>query len=333
MRNSKKNIIFFVIATILVFYVILRGEFREILKILSTVNLYWIFTGIIAISISWLFKSLVMHRILNSYKKQSFIKTLKLMLITIFFNGITPFATGGQPFQIYYLTKEKHDIKDSTSSVFQYTIIFQIALVIMSTILMGSNLIFNFINIKSTIFILVICGYIMNFLVLFGLLGIVYSSKIKVFITKHVINFLGFIKLLKNPENAKEKTEGEVEKFELTLKIFLKNKKSFIISVFIMCIGIILEYLVAYFVFLSLEMPATYDFIQIIIGMSYIVVLTAAIPIPGSIGGAEYAFYSSFGSIFGKEGTLTASIVWRFISFYLFLIIGYITLLFYREEK
>ena len=31
-----------------------------------------------------------------------------------FFNGITPFATGGQPFQIYALSKKKVDLSTST---------------------------------------------------------------------------------------------------------------------------------------------------------------------------------------------------------------------------
>ena len=55
----------------------------------------------------------------------------KLSLATMFFNGITPFATGGQPMQLYYFKKEGVSLTESSNIILQNSILYQIALIMM----------------------------------------------------------------------------------------------------------------------------------------------------------------------------------------------------------
>ena len=76
------------------------------------------------------FKSLVTYNIINSFKKFEFKKTFFIQIITFFFNAITPFSSGGQPFQVYMFNKSGNSLIDSTNTVVQETIIHQIALLV-----------------------------------------------------------------------------------------------------------------------------------------------------------------------------------------------------------
>lgn len=58
-----------------------------------------------------------------------------------------------------------------------------------------------------------------------------------------------------------------------------------------------------------------------ILRQALLYVSVAFIPTPGSAGGAEAVFLMMFGSVFGA-GTPVAMIIWRFIIFYLILILG-----------
>ena len=57
-----------------------------------------------------LLRALSLHLVIKNFKKDfKFFNTAKNLLITQFFNGVTPFSSGGQPAQIYFLKKEGVD--------------------------------------------------------------------------------------------------------------------------------------------------------------------------------------------------------------------------------
>ena len=65
------------------------------------------------------------------------------MITTQFFHAITPFAAGGQPWQIYKLKKDGLTLAESTNVVIQDFIAYQIALVFLGLCAITSNYIFN----------------------------------------------------------------------------------------------------------------------------------------------------------------------------------------------
>ena len=49
----------------------------------------------------------------SKYEDFSFIEALKVAFVGVFFSAITPSSTGGQPMQLYYMTKDKIKISES----------------------------------------------------------------------------------------------------------------------------------------------------------------------------------------------------------------------------
>ena len=50
--------------------------------------------------------------------------------------------------------------------------------------------------------------------------------------------------------------------------------------------------------------------------------ITAFVPIPGASGGSEGVYFMLFSPILGTIGTPTTMLIWRFITYYLGLIVG-----------
>ena len=57
-------------------------------------------------------------------KKLKFQQIFQLTLITQFFNGITPFSSGGQPMEVYYLSKSGIKPAKGTNIILQNFIFF-----------------------------------------------------------------------------------------------------------------------------------------------------------------------------------------------------------------
>ena len=132
MKNKKyiinTSIIF--IITIVVLYIALKDNFNKTLDIIFNANKVLIVLGIILLLMAYLLQSYGLYKIAKEYNKELKFKDIfKQIVIVQFFNGITPFSTGGQPMQVYMLNKSGLSIANSTITILQNSILFQVALV------------------------------------------------------------------------------------------------------------------------------------------------------------------------------------------------------------
>ena len=109
--------------------------------------------------------------------------TFILMCSAQFFNAITPFSSGGQPFQIYLLKKQGIKVTDSGNALLQNFFTYQLALIIMGTFAVVTNSFLHIIPSTSLLKNIVLIGYIVNIIVLILLfsLGRAKNLNTKVF--------------------------------------------------------------------------------------------------------------------------------------------------------
>ena len=79
-------------------------------------------------------KAYIIYKCVNEKDKLSFKEAVKHNLITQFFNGITPFSTGGQPMEIYMIAEHNIKVSKATSVTIENFIFYQTALVIYGAI-------------------------------------------------------------------------------------------------------------------------------------------------------------------------------------------------------
>ena len=331
-NNFIINILIILIVLIIVLYFSLKDDYVAIINAIQNMKMIYI---IIAILVLIIYRALISytHYLLIKQNNEHipYLKMLQINFIILFFHGVTPFAGGGQPMEVYYLHKEGIGVTKATNITLQNFIMFQISLVLTGIIALVYNRIFKLFPNNQLISQLVVLGFLINFLILIATYVISFGKRINKFILEKGIHFLAKIKIIKKEAEVQERFKDYITRFQKNALVF-KNKKHLIIKyVFINTLGLIILY----------AMPAAIaaglgESISIPIAMTttaYVMIIGSYVPIPGGTGGIEYSFMF-FYSTFIKGSILNAiMLVWRFVSYYLGMIIGAIALALYGKKE
>ena len=334
MKNKILNYLLLLLVTVLVLFFSLKDNYKETLSILGTLNKWWLIVGFLLLFGYWFFKAIALHKIVGKFKNDfSFKTSFRFILEINFFNAITPFASGGQPFEIYSLRKEKIKMADCTTIVIQQFVVYQIALVLLGIIAIISNHMFHIFPNNGVLKNLVTIGFILNALVTLVLFLLAFTKKTNKFIVNKVINLLHKLRIVKNKEKQTEKFNKYINELYDGTKLLLKDKASFVGMIFINFIGLICSYLVPLAILYGTGDYTSFNGLQSIVASAYVMLMGSFVPIPGGTGGLEYGFIKFYGN-FIKGSVLTAiMITWRVITYYIPMIIGAIAFSMKKKEK
>lgn len=324
----KKNIINFlilIVITILVLYLSLRNNYIEIINTIKNMNLLLFLLAIIVFILYVFIKSIIMKIVVNNFKKDYTLKkSFRMGLETNFFHAITPFATGGQPYEIYRLNKDGISIINAANISIQNFIIYQTALVLLGIFAVTYNYIFKLYPDITLLKNLVLIGFIINFLVIVVLFSITYFKKGNKVVINFIINILSKLKIIKNKEEKINQFEKYLSDFNDGAKILLKNKKKFIMLILLQLLSLSLLYLVPYFIIKGVGLNIS--IVNVIVTSAYVMLIGAFVPIPGGTGGLEYGFISFYGNFITGPKINAIMLIWRFVTYYFGMILGAIIL-------
>lgn len=327
MKNKKLNLSLLILALSLVLYFTLKDNFSSIMHELSKVNILIFALAIFVFILSLMIKSVSLQIFIKEHKKNySFKSAFCLTLIGQFLNGITPFSTGGQPFQVYLLKKDGHRISDSTSAMVKDSIAYQVALLIMGIFSITLNLVLKTIPINSRLTPLIIIGFIINIMVLLFLFMIIRMRKTTLSLINKLLLILNKIRK-KNTDQLKKRIEKGLDNFYNCYEELRKNKKQFIITVLTNVINLTLLYMIPYIIFKSLN-TNTLDIMRSIMLTSFVMLMGNFVPIPGATGGIEYGFIKFFGIFNTNISVISgAMLLWRFVTYFFGMLMGFIMLI------
>ena len=332
--SKKKKIINFIIlfiAVALVLFFTLKDDFKDIIYEISNINI-WIYILVILIFlISHFFKSLGLYTFLNEYKKYTIKNSYELTLISLFLNGVTPFQTGGQPFQIYLLRKGGMRVTDSTNAMIKDSIAYQIALLLVAILALLFNIKLDVCEHSKYLILAVLFGFIINSVVLFLLLFVICAKKTGYKILNNLINFIFKFKITKKYVSSKEKLKESLNYFYENRNSIANNKKNFIIGTMFHIIHLITLYFLPVLIFKS--MGVKIGILTSFTCVAFVMLIGNFIPIPGATGGIEYGFLQFFGKYVTGALLSSGMLLWRFATYFFGLIVGSIILLFKREDN
>lgn len=336
-NSMKKKIINYsliLIATGLVLFFSLKDNYKEILDVVSKLDKRWLLVAFMLISSYWFFKAIAFKKIIKNFKKEyRFRDCFKFILQVNFFNAITPFASGGQPFEIYTLKKDNIKMADVTTIVIQQFVVYQIALVSLGLMAIGANNMFHMFPNNSVLKHLVTIGFIANTLVTVVLFLLAFTRKTNKFIITKIIHLLGKLKIVKNVDKQENKFNNYINDLHDGTKKLLENKLSFIGMILANFIGLICLYLVPLAILYATGDYTSFNGLQSVVASAYVMLIGSFVPIPGGTGGLEYGFIRFYGN-FIKGSVLTAiMITWRFITYYIPMIIGAIAVNIKKKVK
>ena len=305
----------------------------ELAKAFSELSVLPLLAAVLCMVFYWLGETLTVHVLLKKhFADQKFGDTLCLTMGGLYFGAITPFSSGCQPFQAYYLSKKGRDVGVAASVLLTKFIVYQCALVSLGTVLLCLRWQF-FRAAVPGFYRLVLAGYAINLAILVVLFFLGLFRGLSDNICRFFIKLGAKLRLVKKPEETLAKAEDALEMFHQTFRNMRKNVPVLLLAFVCSVLELCAFFSISYFVYRAFGLTGT-DLITIVAAQSFVLVIASIVPIPGAEIGAEESYYYLFRNFYPEAGQVKiALVIWRLISYYLTLIVGFAFALHIRRVK
>ncbi len=307
----------------------------ELLDILSEGWKYFLF-GLFALFLAYLFKALKLSILCKPLSGKFHFKTcFETGIIGHYYNYVTPLAVGGQPFEIYHLSKHGvHGGVASSLPIATYVlnqfafVILGIAFMIMfkyNTLGMSSELYGTF---PITFTVMAIVGLVLCFITPFLIFIFCLMPRFGALLVHFAIFIGGKLRLIRNPKKTTYKfIKNIVHNTQCLKKIFTKPIPAILCFILSFCEHIasasIAYFALKTFGFNSGESNVVLEWIQIVQIVMMLTYAISFIPTPGNAGAADLSFYLLFSTSLAAGLAFPAMVLWRMMGFYSFIVIGF----------
>ncbi len=328
--NGKKIALFVlygIIAALLLITVLSLNDLPSIIEQLKNVDVTCVFYAILMVIV---YLSLYPLSLCILTKARgcdiSFGTTYTIAMTEHFFNGITPLATGGQPFQAHSYSRAKVKISESTGLLLTNLLIY---MMVTTGFSLTGLFFFDILtaNIDSWWIPIIIVGYSLNFMVLVVIVLLGTSRKLRAALVRFIY-FLCKFKIFKWLEPKAESLTQYFEQVQQAFYDLMKKKSAFFLALLTKILSFAFLYVSTYFILLALNVPAhPSEMFLVLSGTSFAITAVGFIPTPGASGGVE----GSAGQVFKciiiymtagvtvSEAVAVANgvmLIWRLISYY-----------------
>ena len=244
-----------------------------------------------------------------------------------YYDCITPSGAGGQPFQIWHLHSKGYSNGAASAMpltgfvTMQYGFVFLCAFVFIF-----NNGAISSVPLKIAAYIGMFTYSIVPTMIILTAVSPSTSAKMINFF----VNLGAKIKIIKKPEELKQKVETSLNEYAECLR---KIEKSKVLLVTLFVLSFIFQVAmcsIPYFVIHTFG--GNLGFIQSLSMCTFVMASVTIIPTPGNSGAAEGSFYILFNEL-DTYGLFWSMLVWRALCYYSFIIIGVIIYLYGAIEK
>lgn len=330
MKKNKYNILILFVLTVLILFFTLKDDLDDIVINLLNTNLLYILLILLILVISDLIKAYIFYKAAKINRiNYSYLDSIKLIVISHFFDGITPFASGGQAYQILKLKNRNINYSNGIGLIFFNFCLFQFSFVILSGIAIVLNIIFKFFVLTPLFNKVLLIGYLINIVIAFIVGIIFFKKKAGIKSITNILKFFNKIKILK--ENLYNKLINNFNSVSNAVSNIKKDRRNVVKMLILNMLFLITFYSVPFLVFMSLGISDINMFISLLVYM-HVALISSYVPMPGGTIGFEYTFLTLFGLFISGSILKAGMLLWRFLTYYLLMIVGFVTFIISKKE-
>ena len=267
-------------------------------------------------------------------------------IVEHYYNNVTPLAMGGQSFAIMHLSK--HGFRTGTATSMTISTFFMhqlgfVALGIFTLVSMSPSV--NLFNIPESMLSTFGAGLVRSaatvglfFCMIMPVLVILFAifPRVCAKLVALVLAILGKLKLVKDAKLTTYKTLKTVVHNAKCLKKIGSNFLVLIVAFIVSLLeqfasGAIAFFTLCFFGY-SWTQPLLISYLQIVQICTLLSAAVSFIPTPGNTGAADLTFYEIFKSGLVRGLAFPAMIIWRILSYYSYLIVGFIFTILKRKS-
>ena len=281
-----------------------------------SVNWVWIVVALVFSYLIVFVESFRMRKImLETTGRKEYRLCLKIYFLERFYNMLTPFMSGGRPYVVWYLHKNKFTVAQNTSLVVSHYIVGRIAWQLITGIILVS-LIHLLTQLEGE-------GIVLSAIII----GIVFNIALSAFFIFTALNrfipeklgalgvFLLFkIQIVKDKNKAKRNTNETLWKFRIAVRRMFRNKRLVVKTILMSSFAHLLHYLMIVPIYASLWGWDWSVIPLLLLGIVLTDYIASFIPLPGGTGGMELFFLSIFSVLMGAPQIFVALVFWRVLT-------------------
>lgn len=315
-RNLFGIITVLLSAIILLVFLFASDGIASLQEIGPSLSVPWLLLAIGLSAGTWVLEGLTLNLFCKILCPQwTFRYSLDIGLLGILYSALTPFSTGGQPMQIFYMKRLGMDVGKSGSVIAMKTLVYQVIMVLSALLMVVMRLGFFQREVSNFSFVTVI-GVLCNSTFIGLLLLFTISRKGTEKILKSGLHLLHRIHLCKNPEDRYRRINEQLMLFHNGARIMGKKRRVYLAGTLLTVIQIFVGYLVPYCLYRSFGFSGQ-DVLTIMAAQAFVTMISAFVPLPGASGGAEGSFYLFFSMFFTGGTIVPAMVLWRAITYYM----------------
>ena len=308
---------------VLCIWLLKQYSIQALWKMMLGMRPLWILAALGLMVVYWVFESLGLHLAVSRFvPTQNPGDTFCATMIGQFFDCITPFSSGGQPMQAWYLVKKGVSLSFASCSLLIKFIVYQFVLTIYSalTLLLCFK---SFAGRISSIGWLIFVGFGVNLLVITGLLCLGFLRRPTEKVLYGSVSMLKKVKLISEQaaSKAKERIQKELMEFYEGFAQIRQDIGGILAMSALTAVQLTAFFLIPLCIFYAFGLGKA-DVLLMICAGAFVLNFTSFIPLPGAAAGAEIGFHTIFSIFFPTHILSVAILFWRLLTFYLPICVG-----------
>ena len=341
-KQRRKNIAWGVIAAVIIACVIsvlfqlsqtlAGGDAATFAEVMRGMN-WWLLLPVAALFIIMFVMETLKFTILGKTGGYplSFGKGAKVALVGKFYECITPFSSGGQPMQIYYMYRQGIPATAATSVTMVKYGIHMLGFTFVAALVMGLGVPqLSAIPDEAMRTTVLVCGWVgfgINAFIPVFVTIVVFLPGLVKWVVNLFVKLLHAVRIVKNPDKWEAKMRQWIDDFAAISQFIYKKPKEFFV-LFLLCLGEpSIELVQPYLLLVAMCGPSVmgYEGAQLLwlvmVLAMYSTYAATFIPTPGNSGAIEMVFMAAFAGL--TESVLFWYVlIWRFVLYYTWLILG-----------
>lgn len=308
-----------------------EGEQKTLKEIFGNMRTDYAVMAVGALFVMIFLDSMKYFVILHATSGQKYFGTsLKTSLLGKYYDNITPFASGGQPFQIHYLHKKGFSGGESTAVIFIkfcFNILIWLAICLCLMVFnRGALDVYVADDTQRRLFVVLgWIGFAINCSIPVVIIAFAVFPKLMETLTRWFLALGYKLKIVKSRDAVVIKAKRIAKDFRAAF-VIMTHKPLHAVGLALICVceqflSIMLPYLVVVAMAGATIEPNVQLMFAIMTMNVYVSMSVTAVPTPGNSGALETAFSLVLTSV--AEGVLFWTVFgWRFLSYYSFILIG-----------
>ncbi len=329
-RKFIVSITFFLTILFATLYIIFsKNNIHSIIDAINSISIKYVIIGMILVILYFFMQGIYMKLLLKTLSvKISVLKGMYYSIVEFFFSAITPSSTGGQPVQLYYMTKDKISKSKSLIVLILNSIAFKLFLVVFGFIILicDKGLVFNNGNYTCLLFML---GMIVDIIIIIICYLLMFNGPL---IEKIIRLFYKISNKVRHKNiDYEEKIKTVFSKYKNNADYIKQHRLVVFVGIIITFIQRMLMFSITFVVYIALGFKGI-SYFHLLLLQTFTQIAIEGLPLPGGTGALEMIITNVYISIFGSLN-VAGTLLTRTLSFYLPLLIIMIIIIFVTKFK